>query len=177
MLLNPARLAIAAMSALAFIAQPAFGQNITRFKPPALIPFVHIDLFVEASTYVNATNGIQTGQANNQGGNFTGAISGKVLKLGTEFETFPLAANGTESTYDNIFTLNTTDGTPLLLSVSGHIHYTPPKLLGFARMEFSTSSPKYQYLSYGDYVAEFEATFPSGRVSVDVFELKSAGHY
>jgi hypothetical protein len=63
------------------------------------------------------------------------------------------------------------------MSVSGHIHYTPPNLHGFARMEFSTDSADYQYLSYGNYVAEFEATFPSGRVSVDVFELQASGHY
>jgi hypothetical protein len=63
------------------------------------------------------------------------------------------------------------------MSVSGHIHYTVAHLHGFARMEFSADSADYQYLSYGNYVAEFEATFPSGRVSVDVFELQTSGHY
>lgn len=63
------------------------------------------------------------------------------------------------------------------MTVSGHIHYDPPSLLGFARMQFSTDSAHYRYLNYGDYVAEFEAVFPSGKVSVDVFELKTSGHY
>ena len=63
----------------------------------------------------------------------------------------------------------------MLMGVSGNIHYSPPKLLGFARIQFSTDAPKYQYLSFGDYVAEFEATFPSGKVSVDIFELRSSG--
>jgi hypothetical protein len=70
MLRNPACLAIAAMSAIASMTQPAYGQssNVTLFKPPALIPFLHIDLRVANSTYVTATNGIVTGQADNQGG-------------------------------------------------------------------------------------------------------------
>ena len=63
------------------------------------------------------------------------------------------------------------------MGVTGHIHYTPHHLQGFARMEYSTDSDKYRYLNYGDYVGEFEATFPSGRASVDVFELQSSGHY
>ncbi|KAF2261335.1 hypothetical protein CC78DRAFT_535791 [Lojkania enalia] len=179
MLRNPACLAIAAMSAIAFMTQPAYGQssNVTLFKPPTLVPFLHIDLKVEDTTFVTATNGIITGQANNQGGNFTGAITGQVLKLGTEFETFPTAANFTESTYDNVFTLLTTDGTTILMSVRGYIHYTGNHLHGFSRMEFSTDSADYQYLSYGNYVSEFDATYPSGRASVDVFEMQTSGHY
>lgn len=179
MLRNPAYLAIAALYAIAFITQPAYGQssNITHVKPPALIPFFHIDLRVANSTYVTATNGVLTGQADNQGGIVTGGITGEVIKLGAEFETFPTAANGTQSTYDNTFTLNTTDATLILMTVNGHIHYTTNHLLGFARMTFSTDSAKYQYLVYGDYVVEFEAVFPSGRVSVDVFELQSSGSY
>ncbi|KAG8527709.1 uncharacterized protein KY384_007863 [Bacidia gigantensis] len=180
MLRSPASLAIAALSALAFLTQSTYAQssNITLLKPPMLKPFVHIDLKVEDSTYVNETNGIMTGQANNQGGNFTGAIMGKIIKLGTEFETFPIAAPPmTESTYVNTFALNTTDGVAMLLKVDGNIHYNLPHLHGFARMSFSTDSPKYQYLAFGDYVGEFEATYPSGKVSVDVFELQTSGHY
>lgn len=63
------------------------------------------------------------------------------------------------------------------MSVSGHIQYGVAHLHGFARMTFSTDSAEYQYLVYGNYVVEFDAVFPSGRVSVDVFELQSSGHY
>ena len=123
MLYKAAYLVVAALSALTVVAGPVQERNthITTLKPPQLIPFAHIALKVEDSTYVNETNGIQTGQANNQGGksqvtslrphifkrieksniepkgNITGAITGKVLKLGTEFETFPTAANLSES--------------------------------------------------------------------------------
>lgn len=75
-LLKPIRLAIAATSALTFTTQPVYAYTnansttITLFKPPTLIPFIHMNLLVEASTYVTAADGIVTGQANNQGGEF-----------------------------------------------------------------------------------------------------------
>ncbi|KAJ4287149.1 hypothetical protein N0V90_012547 [Kalmusia sp. IMI 367209] len=184
MLSNPGYLAIAAMSAIASLARPAYGQssNITLFAPPAPLPFLHIELAVAASTFVTDLDGT-TGQANNQGGNITGAFSGEILKLGTEFETYPTIANFTESLYDNVFTVNTTDGTPILMSISAHIHYTENALggaslllHGFGRIEFQTDSKNYLYLNYGDYIAEFEAVYPSGHASMDVFELKSSGH-
>lgn len=60
----------AAISAITLMTQPTYGlsSNVTSFKPPTLIPFLHIDLRVVASTYVTTTNGVLTGQANNQGG-------------------------------------------------------------------------------------------------------------
>ena len=70
MLRNPTYLAIAAMSAITFMVQPACGQssNVTLLKPPTLIPFFHIELGVTDSTFVTDENGVSTGQANNQGG-------------------------------------------------------------------------------------------------------------
>lgn len=71
MLRNPACLALAALSAIASMTQPAYSQSskhVTVLKPPALVPFLHIDLRVANSTYVTATNGVLTAQANNQGG-------------------------------------------------------------------------------------------------------------
>jgi hypothetical protein len=63
------------------------------------------------------------------------------------------------------------------MSIRAHIHYTSNTLHGFGYMEFDTSAPQYQYLIYDNYVAEFEANFPSGKASVDVFELRTSGHY
>lgn len=92
-----------------------------------------------------------------------------------------LTTSRNSQTYDNVFSLNTTDGTAMLLTVAANIHYTPNadgtiQLRGFGRMTFGTSAPQYEYLTYGDYVTEFEAIYPSGKVSVDVFELGSSGH-
>jgi hypothetical protein len=64
------------------------------------------------------------------------------------------------------------------MSTRGYIHYTNGNQLhGFFRMEFSSSAPQYEYLNYGNYLGELEATYPSGRASVDVFECLTSGHY
>ncbi len=63
------------------------------------------------------------------------------------------------------------------MTVAGQIHYVPNYLHGFGRITFSTDAAKYRYLNYGNYITEFDAVFPSGKVSVDVFELKSSGRY
>lgn len=61
-MLRSATIALAALSAIASAA------NITTLKPSSLTPFLHMDLKVEDSTFVTTTNGVLTGQANNQGG-------------------------------------------------------------------------------------------------------------
>jgi hypothetical protein len=63
-----ATLAIAALSAISSMAPSVYAQNITRFQPPTMVPFLHIDLRVANTTFVTAVNGVLTGQANNQGG-------------------------------------------------------------------------------------------------------------
>ena len=63
------------------------------------------------------------------------------------------------------------------MTVSGNIQHILPNLHGFARMDFSTDSAKYQYLNYGNYVAEFRDIYDSGMVSVDVFTLQTSGPY
>jgi hypothetical protein len=69
MLFNPARFAVSALSAVSLLSQSVCGQSShpTLLKPPALNPFFHLDLRVEASTYVKVLE-TTTGQANNQGG-------------------------------------------------------------------------------------------------------------
>jgi hypothetical protein len=69
MLFNPARFTVSALSAVSLLSQSAYGQSshATLLKPPALNPFFHLDLRVEASTYVKVLE-TTTGQANNQGG-------------------------------------------------------------------------------------------------------------
>ena len=63
------------------------------------------------------------------------------------------------------------------MSVAGNIQLISPNLHGFARLAFSTASARYQYLTYGNYVAEFQDVYGSGSVSVDVYELRTSGPY
>lgn len=68
------------------------------------------------------------------------------------------------------------------MGVTGNIHYDgnaasgePVVLHGFGRIFFRTDNSKYAYLNYGNYITEFEAKYPSGKVAVDVFELQTKG--
>ncbi|EXJ89142.1 hypothetical protein A1O3_02206 [Capronia epimyces CBS 606.96] len=173
----------AALAALAVLSPAASAQplesrktdtGVTTFKSPSVKPFLHLNIIADLPSNASTLYGI-TARAPNMGGNFTGAIEGKILPLGAAIETIPTGTNGTTSFYTNTWSLNTTSGTGILLDATATIHYANNALHGFGSMSFRTDDKNLIELNYGSYVAEFEGNFNTGEAVVDVFDLASNG--
>ncbi|KAF1948406.1 hypothetical protein CC80DRAFT_556347 [Byssothecium circinans] len=172
----PLLLPFLALSAATPVSCQAGSPNSTiptRFNPPTLTPFIHIDQLTNLPVNVSTIYGM-TARYENRGGNVTGAITGTIVNIGAAYEVIPPAGAGAIGFYTNTFTINTTEAT-LLMDARATISYANNALHGFGTVSFSSDAAKYLDLNWRSFVVEFEANFFSGAAYLDVFELSSSG--